>query len=200
MRPAPPSRPTRLGRKPLEFLDVCLSAHGRSAGPGRVEVDAAFGDLAALVGRSAGTVTYYVRECEDAGLIVRRQPLVVDLAAYRRIGGRWRPPDPTPVEAASIYKGALEYFPDSLALCNQAAKFLATYPDAQVRQPDEALRLARHATEVGPRDAMAWSTLGIAHYRNAQWQPAADALWRSMQLSGGNGEAWDWFYLSMALW
>ena len=34
-----------------------------------------------------------------------------------------------PVEAASIYKGALAYFPDSLALCNQAAKFLATYPD-----------------------------------------------------------------------
>jgi tetratricopeptide (TPR) repeat protein len=105
-----------------------------------------------------------------------------------------------PAEASKIYFAALDYFPDSLALCNQTAKFLATYPDPQVRKPEEALRLAKRATEVGPRDAMAWSTLGIACYRNSQYQATVEALERSMQLSGGIGEAWDWFYLSMALW
>jgi tetratricopeptide (TPR) repeat protein len=103
-----------------------------------------------------------------------------------------------PAEAIAIYTAALAEYPDSLALCSQTARFFATYPDPAVRRPEEALRLARHATEVAPRDSGAWNVLGIACYRNGQWQLAVDALQKSMQLHDG-GEAWDWFYLAMSL-
>ncbi|MEX0677033.1 MAG: protein kinase [Pirellulales bacterium] len=104
-----------------------------------------------------------------------------------------------PAEAIAIYEAALAEYPDSLVLCNEAARFFATYPDPEVRRPAEALRLARHATELAPRDAGAWSVLGIACYRTAQWQSAVLALQKSVQLRDG-GEAWDWFYLAMAEW
>jgi tetratricopeptide (TPR) repeat protein len=106
--------------------------------------------------------------------------------------------DKKPAEASAIYTAALAEYPDSMELCTQTARFFATYPDPAIRRPDEALRLARHATEIGPRDANAWNLLGIAFYRNGQWQEAVDALQTSTQLRGG-GDAWDWFYLAMAL-
>lgn len=81
----------KVGRKPLEFLDGCLDVHGQVQAGGRACVDVPIGDLGRLAGRSAGTASYYVRSLEEAGLLLRRQPLVVDLAAYHRAGGRWRP-------------------------------------------------------------------------------------------------------------
>ncbi|MBI2826222.1 MAG: protein kinase [Planctomycetia bacterium] len=107
--------------------------------------------------------------------------------------------DKKPAEASAIYEAALAEYPDSLVLCTEVARFLATYPDPAVRRPDEALRLARHATELASRDAGAQSILGIACYRTGQWQPAVDALQKSVALRAG-GEAWDWFYLAMAHW
>lgn len=104
-----------------------------------------------------------------------------------------------PAEAMAIYEAALAEYPDSLVLCTEVARFLGTYSDPQVRKPEEALRLARHATELAPRDGGAWSVLGIACYRTAQWQAAVEALQKSVQLRDG-GEAWDWFYLAMAQW
>ena len=103
-----------------------------------------------------------------------------------------------PAEAIAIYEAALAEYPDSLVLCNQMAKFYATYLDPDVRRPDKALRLARHAVELAPRDSNAWNALGIACYRTSQWEPAADALRKSIELRGG-GDAWDWFYLAMTL-
>jgi len=101
-------------------------------------------------------------------------------------------------EAIAIYTAALAEYPDSVELCTQTARFYATYPDPSIRRPEEALRLARHATEVSAREPGAWRTLGIALYRNGQWQEAVGALQKSVQLRNG-GEAWDWFYLAMAL-
>ncbi len=103
-----------------------------------------------------------------------------------------------PAEAVAIYTAALVEYPDSVDLCTQTARFFGTYPDPAIRRPEEALRLARHATEVSPRDPGAWSVLGIAYYRGGQWQEAVGALQKSMQLRDG-GEAFDWFYLAMAL-
>jgi tetratricopeptide (TPR) repeat protein len=103
-----------------------------------------------------------------------------------------------PSEAIATYQGGLAEYADSVALCNQAARFYATYPDPLVRRPDEAVRLGRRATELEPRDGLAWSTLGFAYYRARQWQEAVSALERSAELRDG-GDAWDWFYLAMAL-
>ena len=106
--------------------------------------------------------------------------------------------DKKPAEASAIYTAALAEFPDSVELCTQTARFFATYPDPAFRRPEEALRLARHATEMAPRDASAWNLLGIAFYRSGQWPEAAEALHKSIQLRDG-GDAWDWFYLAMSL-
>ena len=103
-----------------------------------------------------------------------------------------------PAEASAIYTAALAEYPDSVELCSQTARFFATYPDPAIRRPEEALRLARHATEIAPRNAGAWNLLGIAFYRSGQWQEAVEALQKSMELHDG-GDAWDWFYLAMAL-
>jgi tetratricopeptide (TPR) repeat protein len=103
-----------------------------------------------------------------------------------------------PAEATSVYEAALAEYPDSLALCIQMAKFYATYPDLAVRRPEEALRLAKHAVTIAPRDANAWNVLGIANYRASQWDSAIEALQKSIQFRNG-GDAWDWFYLAMAL-
>jgi len=105
-----------------------------------------------------------------------------------------------PNVAKDTYEKGLALYPESLALCNQASRFYATYPDPAVRNPQRALELAVCATKAEPRDSLAWSTLGIAEYRNGHWQAAIDALTRGMDLGGANGlgEAWDWFYLAMS--
>ncbi len=84
-------------------------------------------------------------------------------------------------------------------ITEQLARFYATYPDPEVRRPERALELAQHATELGPRESGALNTLGIAHYRCAQWQSAIGELQKSIDLRKG-GEVWDWFYMAMALW
>ncbi len=105
-----------------------------------------------------------------------------------------------PAAAQEAYENALAVYPQSLALCNETARFYATYPDPARRNPQRALELAQCATKVEPRDSLAWSVLGIAEYRNSHWQSAIDALSHSIDLGGGNGngEVWDWFYLAMA--
>ncbi len=104
-----------------------------------------------------------------------------------------------PQEAAAIYAAALAEYPESVELCNRAARFWANYADPEVRRLDDARRLARQATELAPRDAEAWNTLAVAYYRSGQWQDAVDAIRKSIDLREG-GDAWDWFYLAMSLW
>ena len=86
--------------------------------------------------------------------------------------------------------------PDS---ANYLARFLATCPDAQIRNPSQAVALATKAIALAPLDGVCWNTLGIAQYRAGDWKGAAQALGKSMVLrSGGNG--FDWFFLAMAHW
>ena len=49
-----------------------------------------------------------------------------------------------------------------------------------------------------PVEAAMWNTLGVAHYRAANWPAAVRALRKSMELSDG-GNATDWFFLAANL-
>src|SRR5262249_29683780 len=76
---------------------------------------------------------------------------------------------------------------------NELAWLLATCPDPNFRDPTRAVELAKKAVEL-PKNEGCWNTLGVAHYRAADWKAAVEALNKSMQNS------YDWFFLAMAQW
>ena len=59
--------------------------------------------------------------------------------------------------------------------------------------------MAKKAVELAPTNGSWRHTLGVAHYRAADWKAAVEALNKSMQLRGG-GDSFDWFFLAMAQW
>ena len=81
----------------------------------------------------------------------------------------------------------------------EKAWLLATAPDATARNPEEAVKLAKRALELGPQNAAYWNTLGVAQYRAGAWKEASLALQKSMELRNG-GDAFDWFFIGMAHW
>jgi tetratricopeptide (TPR) repeat protein len=92
-------------------------------------------------------------------------------------------------------------------LFNAMARFYATCPDKQFRNPAEAVELAKQAVEEiakfarrTPRDeGDCWKTLGVAQYRAGDWKAAVAALEKAMQFRNG-GDGTDWFFLAMAHW
>src|SRR5262249_3225564 len=82
---------------------------------------------------------------------------------------------------------------------NNLAWNLAVDPDPQLRDPAQAVELARKAVELAPMQGMYWNTLGVAHYRAGDCKAAIAALEKSMELRKG-GDSFDWFFLVMAHW
>jgi hypothetical protein len=95
-------------------------------------------------------------------------------------------------EPAATWKASL-----ALAL-NNLSWLLTTCDDLKLRQPQNALSYARRAVEFFPKEGNYWNTLGVAHFRVGQWEPAKEALKRSMELRGkSQGDSYDWFFLAM---
>src|SRR5262249_43661708 len=76
---------------------------------------------------------------------------------------------------------------------NKRAWILATDPDPRKRDPGRAVKLAREAVGLAPRNAGAWNILGAAHYRAGHWEAALAALQKSMDLRKG-GDSFSWFF------
>ncbi|HZV06502.1 MAG TPA: tetratricopeptide repeat protein [Gemmataceae bacterium] len=89
--------------------------------------------------------------------------------------------------------------PDTIKNMNALAWLLANCPDRALRDPAQALQLAKQAVKGAPKNSEYRNTLGAAHYRVGEWQKAVDALNESMRLNRG-GDATDWFFLAMAHW
>jgi len=68
-----------------------------------------------------------------------------------------------------------------------------------MRDPAQALALAKKAVELEPKNGMYLNTLGVARYRNGDWTGAIADLDESMELRKG-GDSSDWFLLAMARW
>jgi serine/threonine protein kinase/tetratricopeptide (TPR) repeat protein len=102
-------------------------------------------------------------------------------------------------EAIAECREALELAPNDPHMNNALAWMLATCPDVKFRDAQQAIQLAKKATDTAPKIAGTWNTLGVARYRAGQWQEALAALEKSTQLSGG-GDANDWFFIAMAHW
>jgi len=110
-----------------------------------------------------------------------------------------------PREAIEEYHRTLELAPgNKVAAPNfwprvALARLLATSSDLQLRDPGQALALARTAVAQMDREAHGWSTLGIALYRTGEWNASIDALEKAVELRRNN-DAVDWLFLAMAHW
>jgi uncharacterized protein HemY len=76
---------------------------------------------------------------------------------------------------------------------------LATCPNLAVRDPERAAQCAKKAAELAPEDNFVWRPLGVARYRQGDWQAAIDALQKAAQLGRG-GCCAEFFFLAMAHW
>jgi tetratricopeptide (TPR) repeat protein len=101
-------------------------------------------------------------------------------------------------------KGAWEAFERALQLglrhapiANDVAWVRATSPDPQLRNPAKAVSAARKAVAWAPEEGTFWNTLGVALFRNGEWNESVHALEKSMRLRAG-GDAYDWFFVAMA--
>jgi serine/threonine protein kinase/uncharacterized protein HemY len=109
-------------------------------------------------------------------------------------------------EAEKVYRRALALreklkndFPGEARDRRNLAWFLATCPAPRLRNPDRAVSLAKEAVELAPEGGDCWRTLGMAHYRAADWRAAVTALNKATELRLG-GDSAEWFFLAMAHW
>jgi serine/threonine-protein kinase len=110
-------------------------------------------------------------------------------------------------EAAQAFRGAIaEYHaalalkPNDLASLANLARILAAAPDPQVRDPQEAARLAQQAIKIAPRAADSWQILGMALYRAGDWPGAIQALEKSEEIGSATELGLNGFFLAMSHW
>jgi serine/threonine protein kinase/tetratricopeptide (TPR) repeat protein/WD40 repeat protein len=104
-------------------------------------------------------------------------------------------------EALADWTKLIELAPGDWVAQNGLARFLATCPDARLRNPARAIQLAEGVLQVEEQVGLEWkwNTLGVAHYRAGHWKAAIDCLEKSRVLRNG-GDAFDFFFLAMAHW
>jgi tetratricopeptide (TPR) repeat protein len=111
-------------------------------------------------------------------------------------------------QAEAEFQEAIRLKPQEAIIYHSLADFWANCPDIKFRDPERALEHAQKAVELAPEVAKhwlwpigrsPWNTLGVVRYRVRHWNPAIEALEKSMQLNKG-GDAFDWFFLAMAHW
>jgi tetratricopeptide (TPR) repeat protein len=111
-------------------------------------------------------------------------------------------------EAIAAFEHAIKLAPaDATAGYSELAMIFSNCPDARLRNPRRAAELADKAVELEPQVSNHWTALGIARYRESQWQEARSAFDKSLQLGtdGRQGavrwaDAIDWFFLAMSNW
>jgi serine/threonine protein kinase/Tfp pilus assembly protein PilF len=100
-------------------------------------------------------------------------------------------------QARQLCRQVLGRAPDTAVVHRALAWRLATCPDAELRDPAEAVRRARKAVQAQADEANGWTTLGAAYYRAGNSQAALDALARAVRLTKG-GDSCDWFLAALA--
>jgi tetratricopeptide (TPR) repeat protein len=101
--------------------------------------------------------------------------------------------------AGQAYQRATELSPDNPITLNYLAWYFCMCPDPQLRNPGKAVELASKAVRFAPDSAGIRNTLGVAYYRDGNFQAAIDTLHQSCKLSlGGNYN--DFYFMSMSYW
>jgi tetratricopeptide (TPR) repeat protein len=110
-------------------------------------------------------------------------------------------------EAIAPFEEAIRLKPDHTEAYAQLSMIHSNRPDADNRNTRRARELADKVVELAPDFSNHWTSLGVARYREDQWQEARAALEKSLQLEldefGGAfrwSDAIDWFFLAMSNW
>jgi len=100
------------------------------------------------------------------------------------------------VQARQTWQGLVEQTPSAEYRVN-LANLLADCPLVSLRDPKQAVALARSAREEAPANASYWGAEAVALYRAGDWKASVDALREAMRLRGDD-HARDCFFLAMA--
>jgi tetratricopeptide (TPR) repeat protein len=130
----------------------------------------------------------------DLDILIKRfpqDPALYELRSqvHDRLGHRDQAKADMKQAAESPQAGADHY--------NNLAWRLATGP-AALRDPEQALALARKAVALTPGTAIYLNTLGVAQYRADQYAEAIATLEKSLAASKGESDGFDLFFLAMA--
>jgi predicted Zn-dependent protease len=102
-------------------------------------------------------------------------------------------------EAAQCSREVLELAPQEPHHYQRLASILADCNAPGVRDPGEAIRVAKQGLALLPVDRDLWLVLGRAEYRAGNWQAAIEAIDKSMEFGAG-GDAREWLVSAMARW
>lgn len=100
-------------------------------------------------------------------------------------------------EALDDSERRLGLAPENPETHNDLAWLLANCRELEFRDPERAVKLARRAVEMSPRNGAYWNTLGLAQYRATDYHGAIDSLKKSIDLRNG-GDAFDFLLLGMS--
>ncbi|MEX2168570.1 MAG: tetratricopeptide repeat protein, partial [Pirellulales bacterium] len=107
-------------------------------------------------------------------------------------------------EAIAAFEETIKLRRDYTEAYSELSMIHSNRPDAHHRNARRAAELAKKALEIEPKFSNHWTALGIARYREGQWQEAHAAFDKSLQLGTDflDGalsweEAIDWFFLAM---
>jgi Tfp pilus assembly protein PilF len=106
----------------------------------------------------------------------------------------WRAKEHAKALAALLQAVKIE--PSSAEAQNNLAWVLLAGPK-ELRDPVQALPLARKAVELDPKEAMWLNTLGVALYYTGQFAAAIPVLERSLREQKGQADSFDLFFLAM---
>jgi tetratricopeptide (TPR) repeat protein len=105
-------------------------------------------------------------------------------------------------EAIAEWKEAIRLNPVEVDAYSRLVDVLANGADSKLRDAAEALKMARKAVELAPRESGNWQRLGWALYRTGAWKDSIEAFHKSMALQEDprGGDSGQWFGLAVAHW
>ena len=102
-------------------------------------------------------------------------------------------------KAVSILRDGVRYDVKDSTTLNNLARYLATCPEERFRDSDQSLEYARMAFKLAPSTDYAPRTLGVALFRNGEWNEAIEHLKRAGETSSGAAN-YVWYFLAMCYW
>src|SRR5262249_2156918 len=100
--------------------------------------------------------------------------------------------------AIAEYAGVLDLLPGWAEVRNLLAWHLATCPEPEFRDPARSVVNARRAAAERPENDNIRNTLGVALYRNGDYQQAVAQLLKSEEVGQGKRTAFNGLFLAMA--
>jgi tetratricopeptide (TPR) repeat protein len=103
-------------------------------------------------------------------------------------------------QATANYGAAIELNSNHAPSLMNLAWILATAPDPQFRNPQEAVLLAEEAMRLAPTSANASSILGVTRYRAGDYRASIAELEKSEELGPGQEFGFNAVFIAMARW